>query len=116
MIKYTVSVLVSMILVVASQTVNDCDKTTLLVGNGMCTEGPVPIAPNQVMQLRCPCANVTCHDHMRRVTVTWSDCDTVSWNAPVNLRAHGLPGTTQRVSTQEESGKKCSKRAAPGSE
>ncbi|XP_075742840.1 uncharacterized protein LOC119161660 isoform X1 [Rhipicephalus microplus] len=69
--KHTLLVLASMVLVVVSQSVEECDKTTLLVGNGMCTEGPLPISPGQTLMLRCPCANVTCHDHMRRVTVTW---------------------------------------------
>ncbi|XP_075742843.1 uncharacterized protein LOC119161660 isoform X2 [Rhipicephalus microplus] len=68
--KHTLLVLASMVLVVVSQSVEECDKTTLLVGNGMCTEGPLPISPGQTLMLRCPCANVTCHDHMRRVTVT----------------------------------------------
>ncbi|KAL1473775.1 hypothetical protein MTO96_038479 [Rhipicephalus appendiculatus] len=69
--KYAVLVLVSIILVAASQTVDDCERTTLLVGNGLCTDGPLPISPGQTLKIRCPCANVTCHDHMRRVTVTW---------------------------------------------
>ncbi|XP_075742814.1 uncharacterized protein LOC142796340 [Rhipicephalus microplus] len=114
--KYSLSFGISMIFVAASHALDDCDKTTLLIGNGMCTEGPLPIPPNEVMQLRCPCANVMCHDSMRRVTITWSDCDTMSWNTPVIPSAHDLRGTYQSFPTQEENSKRCSKRPSPGTE
>uniref|UniRef100_E2J6T0 Hypothetical secreted peptide n=1 Tax=Hyalomma rufipes TaxID=72862 RepID=E2J6T0_HYARU len=70
-IKCSIFILAMTVLVVVSHDIDSCNKTTLLIGNGPCMLGAVPIPPGQVIQLRCPCANVSCHDSLRRIIVSW---------------------------------------------
>uniref|UniRef100_A0A6G5A793 Putative kDa family member n=1 Tax=Rhipicephalus microplus TaxID=6941 RepID=A0A6G5A793_RHIMP len=48
-------------------------KKTLLIGKTGCLLGAVPILPGQTLELRCPCANVSCHDGLKRIIVSWCD-------------------------------------------
>ncbi|KAL1477372.1 hypothetical protein MTO96_035782 [Rhipicephalus appendiculatus] len=69
--KYSVFMLVTLAVVLGLQNVRGCDKKSLLIGNTGCLLGAVPILPGQTLELRCPCANVSCHDSLKRIIVSW---------------------------------------------
>ncbi|KAL3195164.1 hypothetical protein MRX96_045721 [Rhipicephalus microplus] len=72
--KCCVFAIVALAMILMLQNVNGCDKKkTLLIGKTGCLLGAVPILPGQTLELRCPCANVSCHDGLKRIIVSWCD-------------------------------------------
>uniref|UniRef100_A0A6G5A530 Putative kDa family member n=1 Tax=Rhipicephalus microplus TaxID=6941 RepID=A0A6G5A530_RHIMP len=71
--KCCVFAIVALAMILMLQNANGCDKKTLLIGKTGCLLGAVPILPGQTLELRCPCANVSCHDGLKRIIVSWCD-------------------------------------------
>ncbi|KAL1473776.1 hypothetical protein MTO96_038480 [Rhipicephalus appendiculatus] len=69
--KCSVFILVTLAILVVLQNANGCDKKSLLIGKTGCLLGAVPILPGQTLELKCPCANVSCHDGLKRIIVSW---------------------------------------------